>query len=95
MGDWNRLEPDSSETQAGDVSIDYGVIGVRYSFDGFRQMIFANARLENSAAQDGLELGNVHTIGVRWDIPWTSAPLVHAEPGTRTDIAPLPVKRLR
>ena len=69
VGGWNSLEPDSSETQAGDFNIDYGVIGVRYSFQGFRQMIFANARLESSNAQDGTELGNVYTIGVRWDLP--------------------------
>jgi hypothetical protein len=69
VGGWNSLEPDSSETQAGDFNIDYGVIGVRYSFQGFRQMIFANARLESSNAQDGTALGNVYTIGVRWDLP--------------------------
>lgn len=69
VGGWNRLEPDSGETQAGDFNIDYSVIGVRYSFQGFRQMIFANARLENSLTQDGFELGNVYTIGVRWDLP--------------------------
>jgi len=42
---------------------------VRYSFQDFRQMIFANARLESSTTQDGLEIGNVYTIGVRWDLP--------------------------
>jgi outer membrane protein N len=69
VGGWNRLEPDSGETQAGDFNIDYSVIGLRYSFQGFRQMIFANARLENSTTQNGLEVGNVYTIGVRWDLP--------------------------
>ena len=69
VGGWNKLEPDSGETQAGDFNIDYNVIGVRYSFQGFRQMIFANARLENSTTQDGLEIDNVYTIGVRWDLP--------------------------
>jgi hypothetical protein len=69
VGGWNSLEPDSGETQAGDFNIDYGVIGLRYSFQGFRQMIFANARLENSTTQNGLEVGNVYTIGVRWDLP--------------------------
>jgi len=69
VGGWNRLEPDSDEVQAGAYNVDYGVIGVRYSFQGFRQMIFANARLESSTTQDGLELGNVYTIGVRWDLP--------------------------
>ncbi len=66
---WNKLEPDSSEVQAGAYNVDYGVIGVRYSFQGFRQMIFANARFESSLTQNGLELGNVYTIGVRWDLP--------------------------
>lgn len=66
---WNKLEPDSSEVQAGAFNINYGIIGVRYSFEGFRQMIFANVRLESSSIQDGTELGNVYTIGVRWDLP--------------------------
>ncbi len=66
---WNKLKPDTSEVQAGAYDLDYGVIGVRYSFQGFRQMIFANARLESSTAQDGTEVGNVYTIGVRWDLP--------------------------
>ena len=69
VGGWNKLEPDSSEVQAGEYNVDYGVLGVRYSFQGFRQMIFANAKLESSTTQDGLELGNVYTIGVRWDLP--------------------------
>lgn len=69
VGGWNKLEPDSSEVQAGAYNVDYGIIGVRYSFQGFRQMIFANVRLESSTTQDGLELGNVYTIGVRWDLP--------------------------
>ena len=69
VGGWNILEPDSSETQTGDYNVRYGVIGVRYSFRGFAQMIFANARLESSTTQDGLELGNVYTVGIRWDLP--------------------------
>ena len=69
VGGWNRLEPDSGEVQAGDYKVDYGVVGVRYSFEGFRQMIFANARLESSTTQNGLELDNVYTIGARWDLP--------------------------
>lgn len=66
---WNILNPDASETQAGDFDINYNVIGVRYSFRGVSQMIFANARLESSHTSDGLQAGNVYTIGVRWDLP--------------------------
>ncbi|MBT8120779.1 MAG: hypothetical protein KJN89_13780 [Gammaproteobacteria bacterium] len=66
---WNRLTPDSSETQAGDFDIDYSIIGLRYSFRDFSQMIFANARFESSRLSDGTQAGNVYTIGVRWDLP--------------------------
>lgn len=66
---WNSLEPDSTETQAGDFNINYGVIGVRYSIRGFSQMIFANARIESSNTTDGAQPANVYTIGVRWDLP--------------------------
>ena len=66
---WNRLEPDSSQTQAGPYKIDYGVLGIRYSVEDFKQMIYANVRLESSVDQDGRERGNVYTIGVRWDLP--------------------------
>ena len=69
VGGWNKLEPASDQVQAGDYNVDYGVIGLRYSFEGFRQLIFANVRLESSMSQDGLELDNVYTIGVRWDLP--------------------------
>ena len=69
VGGWNNLRPDSREVQAGDYNVDYGVVGLRYSFQRFRQMIFANVRLESSTRQDGQEFGNVYTIGVRWDLP--------------------------
>ena len=69
VGGWNLLEPDSSEIQAGAYKTKYSVLGVRYSFREFRQMLFANVRFESSTLQDGSSLGNVYTIGVRWDLP--------------------------
>jgi len=66
---WNSLEPDSTEKQAGNFNINYGVIGIRYSFRGFSQMIFANARIESGNTTDGAQLGNIYTIGIRWDLP--------------------------
>lgn len=69
VGGWNKLKPDAGEVQAGAFKIDYGVLGVRYSFMQFRQMIFANVRLNSSMTQDGSNAGDVYTIGVRWDFP--------------------------
>ena len=66
---WNQLKPQEMEDQAGAFNVNYGVIGVRYTFDGFEKMIFANVRLESGAAQDGQVLDDVYTIGVRWDLP--------------------------
>ena len=66
---WNILEPDSDQTQAGDYNVKYGVIGLRYSFREFQQMLYANVRLESSHLTDGSRIKNVYTIGVRWDLP--------------------------
>jgi predicted porin len=66
---WNKLNPDSSETQAGEFEVNYNIIGIRYSFREFSQMIFANARIESSRLSDGKQASNVYTIGVRWDLP--------------------------
>ena len=64
----NALIPDKGETQAGDYRVEYGIIGARYSIDGFSKMVFLNARIDNSRLADGAALGNTYTIGVRWDI---------------------------
>ena len=69
VGGWNILEPDSGQELAGKYKIEYGVLGVRYTFREFQQMIFANARFDSSRTQEGEALGNVYTIGVRWDLP--------------------------
>jgi len=66
---WNILEPDSDQTQAGDYNIKYGVIELRYSFKKFEKMLYANAQLESSHKADGTRLGNIYTVGVRWDLP--------------------------
>ena len=66
---FNQLTPDDSETQVGEFEVDYDIIGLRYSFNEFRQMIYANVRLESSRSRDGEELDNVYTVGVRWDLP--------------------------
>ena len=60
--------PDKGETQAGDYRVEYGVIGARYSIDGFRKMVYLNARLDNGRLADGTVLSNTYTIGVRWDL---------------------------
>jgi len=67
-GGYNVLEPDSDQVQAGDYRIRYGVVGLRYSFEDFRRMIFVNARINDGMNADGTPQANVYTIGVRWDL---------------------------
>ena len=66
---WNLLEPDSGEGQAGDYRLHYGVLGLWYSFREFRQMIYFEARIDDSRNADGEKPGSVYTVGVRWDLP--------------------------
>jgi predicted porin len=68
VGGWNLLEPDQNKPLAGDYRLRYGVLGVRFTFDEFRKMIFSEIRLDNSRNADGTRPGNVYTIGVRWDL---------------------------
>ena len=64
----NALVPDKGETQAGEYKVEYGIIGARYSIDGFTKMLYFNARLDNGRLADGTALGNTYTIGIRWDL---------------------------
>jgi len=68
VGGINYLRPDGSEEQAGRYRVNYGVVGARYSVDGFGKMLYANARIDNGRLADGTALGNTYTIGVRWDL---------------------------
>lgn len=66
-GGWNWLEPDSGQPQAGDYRLKYGIVGIRYALKGFDRVLFANLRAERSRDEDGSHLGNVLTIGLRWN----------------------------
>ncbi|MCG6898481.1 MAG: porin [Gammaproteobacteria bacterium] len=66
-GGWNYLRPDSDRL-SGDYEVKYGVIGLRYSQDGFQKMIYANAQFDHGRLTDGERLGNVYTIGMRWNL---------------------------
>jgi predicted porin len=68
VGGYNILEPDSDQTLAGDFRIRYGMLGLRYSFEDFRRMIWANVRINDGLNEDGTPRPNVYTIGVRWDL---------------------------
>lgn len=65
---YNVLEPFSEEVQAREYRVRYAVLGLRYTFDDFRRMIFANVRLDDSRKADGTPGSNVFTVGVRWDL---------------------------
>jgi hypothetical protein len=66
-GGLNYLHPDRDRT-SGDYEIKYGVIGLRYSHEGFQNMIYANMKFNHTHLSDGRRLGNIFTIGVRWNL---------------------------
>lgn len=69
IGGWNILEPGKDEDLVQQYRIRYGVIGLRYSFDAFRHMLYAEIKLDDSRSVAGERPGNVYTVGIRWDLP--------------------------
>ena len=69
LGGWNYLKPRSGETQAGAYRINYGVLGLRYTFRDFERMIYAEIRLDDGHNADGSATKNVYSVGLRWDFP--------------------------
>ena len=67
VGGYNWLFPDSDQVQAGEYELVYGIIGLRYSIDEFNRLAYAEWRLDSTVGEDGEALGNIFTIGVRWD----------------------------
>ncbi len=67
IGGYNILEPDSDQSQTGDYRIRYAMAGLRYSYDEFRRMIFANVRVNEGLDSDGSLQGDIYTIGIKWD----------------------------
>ena len=68
VGGYNILKPDSDQAQAGGFRVNYAVLGLRYSFEDFRRMIWANVRISDGFSADGTPGSNVYTIGIRWDM---------------------------
>lgn len=68
VGGYNRLEPDSDQTQARYYRVRYAVLELRYSFAAFRRLIFANVKFDDGAQADGTLEANVYTIGLKWDL---------------------------
>jgi len=65
---WNVLQPDTDEAQAGQYELKYAVLGVRYSFKDFQQMLYFDVRLDYGQLSDGSVLGDVYTVGGQWDL---------------------------
>jgi hypothetical protein len=68
VGGFNALEPDTKDVATRNYRVRYAVAGLRYSFDDFRRMIFANVRIDDSFNADGTPGSDVFTIGIRWDL---------------------------
>ena len=68
IGGFNVSEPDADQALARDYRIKYAVAGLRYTFDDFRRMIFANIRFDDSVDANSTRNSNIYTIGIRWDL---------------------------
>ena len=67
VGGYNWLVPDDDQVQAGEFELLYGIVGLRYSIDEFNRLAYAEWRIDSTISESGERLGNIFTIGVRWD----------------------------
>jgi hypothetical protein len=67
VGGGNWLFPDDSERGVGDYEVKYGIMGVHYTFDSFRRMIYAEWRDDHGTRANGQSQKNEFTVGIRWD----------------------------
>jgi predicted porin len=67
VGGYNWLVPDDDQVQAGEYELRYGIVGLRYSIDEFNRLAYAEWRLDSTTSETGEKIGNIFTIGVRWD----------------------------
>jgi predicted porin len=67
VGGANWLLPDDEQEQAKEYEIKYMVLGLRYTFDGFHRMLYAEWRYDQGTLADGTPNENEFTMGVRWD----------------------------
>jgi predicted porin len=63
----NFLEPDDDDIDAGEFNVRYGIVGLRYTFDSFKRMLYAEYRIDYGQLVDGTPRPNEITFGVRWD----------------------------
>ncbi len=66
---WNYLKPNSDQPRAGDYLVKFGIVGLRYTLDDFRRMVFIEARIDNSLSAQGVPLRDSVSVGIRWDWP--------------------------
>jgi hypothetical protein len=83
IGGYNILAPDSDQRLAREYQVKYAVVGLRFTFDDFRRMIYANIRYDDSRNADGTSGSNVYTVGIRWDLSrlgWHASTVSDAPP---------------
>jgi predicted porin len=70
VGGGNWLFPDDDDPDAGDYVIKYGVLGMRYTFDSFRRMVYFEWRDDHGSLVNGQRNKSEFTVGVRWDFAY-------------------------
>lgn len=67
IGGGNWLVPYDDDPQAGEYEVAYAVLGLRYTFDSFNRMLYAEYRIDRGTLWDGTPRKDELTLGFRWD----------------------------
>ena len=67
IGGGNWLKPDDDDPEAGKYEVKYGVLGIRYTLDSMRRVVYAEFKNDHGRLTNGAYGKNEFTVGVRWD----------------------------
>ncbi len=66
LAGFNKLKPDDDQLQASHYALDYTVLGMRYSIEGFSRMFYFESRIDQGTTFDNKKRGNQLALGLRW-----------------------------
>jgi len=72
LGGYNYSKPNTYELESKDYLLSYGILGLRYTIDGFSKMIYMEAKLDQGRIVKHYKSNNQVILGVRWDFEYSN-----------------------
>jgi len=72
LGGYNYSKPSSYEPESEDYLLSYGILGLRYTIDGFSKIIYMETKLDQGKRVKYNKNNNQIILGIRWDFKYAN-----------------------